>query len=389
MEEIILKGLENKGSQKIVDMKKERNKIISKSSAKAINLEDPITRLAKQLHPKVQYVKVLKVIEETEDVKTFVLGPNLEKGTEKLANFQPGQYVSAKVKIDDGIYSRPYSISCSPKRTLINNEYTITIKKTPNGIVSNYFYDEVEEGFTFSISAPAGTFYYQPLRDMSHVLLLAGGSGITPFMSMIEALQDGLLHCNLTLIYGAKSKEDLIFYNRLEELAKTCKKFKVIYILSQEIETDFETGFIEKELIDKYMEEENTFFVCGPIEMYKSLNEELKQYNLPLKYIHHDLFMSEIDLKEDKDFELTILTHDKKLRISCNGHETLLQAMEKNGVLAPNKCHVGECGFCRSKLVSGKVKTFDSDIRSADKNFNYVHPCCTYPESDVVLKLPN
>ena len=62
--------------------------------------------------------------------------------------------------------------------------------------------------------------------------------------------------------------------------------------------------------------------------------------------------------------------------------------MEKNGINAPSKCHVGECGFCRSKLKSGKVKTFDGTIRTADKEYEFIHPCASFPESDVVIELP-
>ena len=190
--------------------------------------------------------------------------------------------------------------------------------------------------------------------------------------------------------YCTKNKNDLIFREKLEDI--TCKlgNVNVVYVLSEEDDNEFASGFIDKRIIDQYLKEENTFFVSGSVEFYSYMNDVLKTFNLPKKYIRHDAFMSEIDLKSDiEEYSLTVLTQDQEHSVPCSSKETLLQTMEKYGIIVPNKCHVGECGFCRSKLISGKVKTFDESIRAADKDYNYIHPCATYPESDVIIKLPN
>ncbi len=95
-----------------------------------------------------------------------------------------------------------------------------------------------------------------------------------------------------------------------------------------------------------------------------------------------------MDLRGNDYYNLTILARGQEVNIPCCARETLLYAMEKNGINAPSKCHVGECGFCRSKLKSGKVKTFDGTIRTADKEYEFIHPCASFPESDVVIELP-
>lgn len=387
MTELKLDGLGKKDMLKFKELKNEREKVINNSPLSPINNQYKNNIIANMLHPKQQYVKVIDIINENEDTKTFVLAPNTEKGTTHLAYFKPGQYVSVKIRIGKCIYKRPYTISSSPKMAL-ENKYMITIKKVKKGIISNYFFNEVEIGNTFTVSGPCGNFTYERLRDAKNVIAIAGGSGITPFISMAEAINDGIINCNLTIIYGVKREEDIIFKERLSKLTKN-HRIKIVCVLSEEENKKYETGLISDRIIDKYMTNETSVFVCGPIDLYEHMNEVLKKYNLAKKYIRTDLFFSKIDVKCSDDFELKVLTKDKEFIITCNGKETLLSAIENSGILAPSSCHVGVCGLCRSKLISGKIKTFDGDMREVDKELNYIHPCISFPESNVVIKLPN
>lgn len=384
--ELDLKGLK-KDTLSIKNVIKEREKIINSSSDNPIETKYVANQLANVLHPKIQHVKVADIIEECDDVKTFVLVPNIDAGTKKLAKFKPGQYVSVKLKINDGYYSRPYTISCSPK-CLLDNTITITVKRRNKGVVSNYLLDEVKIDDKFDISEPAGYFTYERLRDSKNIIALAGGSGITPFISMAEAIKDGILDCKLTIIYGARSKSDIIFKERLDELSSKVTRINVVYVLSEEEKEGYETGLITKELIEKYLDNENSFFVCGTLGFYEYINDLLKEFNIPNKFIRHDAFFGRIDVRGNDLYNLTVLTSEEEFNITCRGRQTLLEAMEENGIVAPNKCHVGECGFCRSKLKSGKVKTFDNALRKADLDYEYIHPCATFPESDVVIELP-
>lgn len=366
---------------------KQREKVIRKSSMKSIDRVNSVDKLVSKLHPQEQFVKVSKIIKENEDVKTFVLVPDEEAGTHQLAYFKAGQYISLCVPISDGIYRRPYTLSCSPKMAL-DNQYTITIKRVENGIVSNYFLDEVEVGFSFSVSAPIGDFYYVGLRDANHVIAIAEDIGIIPFVSMAKAIYDGTMDFSLTILYCAKTKNDLIFRETLEDIICKLKNVNLVYILSEEDDNEFINGVVDKPIIESYMKEENSFFISGSVSFYSYMNTILKEFDLPKKYIRHEAFMGKMELKENTEFQLTVITNNKEYKMKCNSRNTLLQTMEKNGIVTLSRCHVGECGFCRSKLISGKVKTFDENIRSSDKTYNYIHPCVTYPESDVILELP-
>lgn len=387
--ELDLKSLNKKNIETLKSLKKEREKVIHDSTSNPIKNNYVANELAKTLYPNIQHVKIADITEETKDTKTFVLIPNINAGTKKLAYFKPGQYITLTANIEGGIYNRPYTISCSPKNAIEDNTYTITIRKRPNGIVSNYFFDKVKIDDEFDISCPSGEFYYERLRDAKNVIAIAGGNGINPFMSMAEAIVDGILDIKLTIIYGVKTKEDILFHKRLNELSNKNNLIKVVYVLSEEIVPEYETGLISKEIIDKYLENENSFFVCGSLGLYEHMNQILGEYNLPKKYIRHESFFGRTDFRGVEEYNVKVKTCDKEINITCKSRETLLAAMEKNGIKAPSKCHVGECGFCRSRLRMGKVKMIDNSLREADKDYNYIHPCVAFPESDIIIEIPN
>ena len=135
--------------------------------------------LANKLHPHAQYAIVSKV-EDHGDAKSFTLVPDAEKGTQQLAYFRAGQYVSIALDIGQAKLNKPYSLRSGPKDAR-NGSYTITVKRTAKGFASDYMLDNWTEGTKVKLSGPLGEFYYQDLRDASHVIALAGGSGITPF----------------------------------------------------------------------------------------------------------------------------------------------------------------------------------------------------------------
>ena len=166
------------------------------------------------------------------------------------------------------------------------------------------------------------------------------------------------------------------------------KKVKVIYVLSEQKRNDYAYGFIDEEKILQEGFANKSFFVSGPLKMYFSLNDIFKKLDIPNKFIRHEIFREIPEDLVEQNFQLTIKMNDKNLTIPCNGKETLLQSMEKGRVKTLVHCTVGECGFCRSKLLNGEVKTENSCVREADKEVHYIHPCVSYPLSDVTIEVP-
>jgi ferredoxin-NADP reductase len=245
-----LKGL------KFIKMLPDRQARFEAAKAEAPAFSDNATALARALHPKRQYLKIAQVIERGEDCKSFVLVPNAEKGTTELAYFGAGKYLTVFEEIEGMPVTRAYSISSSPKESL-EGKYVLTIKLVEGGLVSRFIFDNWTEGREVEVSAPAGNFEYQELRDAKNVICLAGGSGITPFLSMANAIADGDEDFTMTLLYGSRSYDNILFREELAEIEKKCSRVKVIHVLSAE-DKDIEgteKGFITAELIKKYAPE--------------------------------------------------------------------------------------------------------------------------------------
>ena len=129
---------------KFKNLGKNREETILKSSNKELPYDYKVNELARVYHPYKQYLKIKDIKDENEDTKTFTLIPDEEK-TLELAPFKAGSYISIYVKTNDNIVSRAYSLSSSPKEAL-NNIYKITIKKKPDGYLSNYLFNNAKVG---------------------------------------------------------------------------------------------------------------------------------------------------------------------------------------------------------------------------------------------------
>ena len=237
------------------------------------------------------------------------------------------------------------------------------------------------------IGDPSGEFYYESITDTNHILAIAGGSGITPFYSLAQSIADGTEDCTLTLIYGAKTASDLVFKAELDKLVSD--KFNVVYVLSEEEHEGCEKGVITKELLSKYTQNCYTTMLCGSNGMYKFVDNELKEFGVNMSKVKHEPNCVGLRDVEEKTFTITVHIRDKKYTVKANNRETILVAMERAGLSVPSKCRAGGCGFCHSKLVSGKFSLAGADKRRlADLKFGYIHPCCSYPDSDMELIVP-
>jgi len=378
-----------------------RKKRIEKASSEPIR-EDPINDLAWKLHPERQFLKIDEIKEETKSTKTFKLIPDPDSVTKELAYFRPGQYISLKVDLEGVRITRPYSIASSPKNAL-KGFYEITIRKEENGFLTDFIWDNWKVGTKVESSGPEGFFYYERLRDLTQIVGIAGGSGITPFRSMVKAIIDGTIDAKLTLLYGSSEEDDIIYYDEFKELEKKySKKIKVVHVLSCEKVTleGSELGFLTSDIIEKYCDVNNSsFFICGPQVMYNFVEKELEKFNLSHKRVRREAFgeikeiLSNPDFPQDvADKVFKIKTHIGSLikEIPAKATESVLVALERANLNPPSKCRSGECGFCRSLLISGDVYISPvSDWRKAgDKKFNYFHPCASYPITDLEVKIP-
>ena len=352
---------------------------------------------AKAMHPERQMVRVKEKRPNGPDAVTIVLESTDGK---PLAPFRAGQYISLSVNIGETKTTRSYSLCGSPAWAE-RGIYNITVKRVEeDGFVSPFIQDQWQVGDEIAISGPQGHLYYEPIRDEKKVLALAGGSGITPFVGMAYAIRDGYEDFDLTILFGSRTEEAIVYRKELDELAAACHKIHVVHVLSDEEKPGFEHGFITAELIEKYAAGEKvSLFMCGPQAMYNFLDGEIARMGYDRKHVRRELFGAikdpwnqpgyPADVK-GKRFKAKVIIHDKEYEIPVSADEPLLIAIERAGIAAPSRCRSGECGWCRSRLLSGDVfvPAVTDGRREADKDFGYIHPCSSFPLSDVVLEVP-
>lgn len=356
--------------------------------------------MAKKLHPSYQ----LGVISEVVDygsAKKFVIKPNTEKYFNELAYFKAGQYLSIEVPFNGAYMCKPYSLCSNPSdaRGDDNNTYAITVKRNENGYASTYILDNWKVGTELTMSGPLGQFTYERLRDSKNVIALAGGSGITPFVAMAHAVADGINDYNLTILYGNRDHENILLKDELDAIVtKANGKVKVVYVLSDDDAEGYEHGFITADLIKKYAPEDYSIFVCGPKAMYKFVKGEIAKLNLPRRKVRYELSGEYGDPTGDeaypkdkagKTFNVKVWVRGESQDVKCASEETLLHAMETAGIRVPSDCRSGECGWCHSRLISGETYIPESNDgrRAGDKKFGWVHPCTTYPLSDIEIEV--
>ncbi|MBQ4603321.1 MAG: hypothetical protein IJB16_01845, partial [Clostridia bacterium] len=337
-----------------IPLLKNRQSRFDSASSILSPIADNATALARALHPKRQYLKVAEVKDMSPDCKSFTLVPDPERGTTELAYFGAGKYLTVFETINGMPVTRAYSISSSPKDSL-EGKYVLTIKLVDGGLMSRYIFDTWTVGAKVEVSAPSGNFEYQPLRDAAKVICLAGGSGITPFISMANAIADGDEDFEMTLLYGSRDYDNILFREELEELEKKCDKIKVVHVLSDSKKKvkGTEKGFITAELIKKYAPENEVYsvFLCGPQQMYEFVDKELEKLNLAKKYIRHEMFGEFHNPASQPDYpsgvpervKITVTIQDKTYIIFGSSSDSVMQIIEKNGLAAPSRCRSGEC----------------------------------------------
>ena len=382
---------------KFANLSKVRQEAIDAAPANEIKADYKINDFAKAMHPDFQKFVVDEVIDHADaDAKTFILK---RADGKPAAYFRAGQYISLKLPIEGSFVSRPYSISSSPKWAL-DGKIAVTIKKNPGGFVADWMLANCKEGDEIIGSDGQGQFYYEGLRDSKNVIALAGGSGITPFLSMAYAIRDGIEDFNLTILFGSRTEKAILFKEELDAICAATDKVKVVHVLSDEEKEGFEHGFLSAELIKKYVPDEDySVFICGPEAMYRFLVAEVEKLGLDRKHVRRELLGATKKVWEqpgypaeakDKVFKLTVKQGAAECVIDCAANEPILVAIERAGIKAPSRCRSGECGWCRSRLVSGDVFIPEETDgrRWADKVNGEIHPCASFALSDLVLVVP-
>ena len=353
-------------------------------------LDYAANRTAAALHPACQRLRVTEVLEREAGAKSFVLCA-AEGG--ELARFRAGQFLSFSLEISGSTLTRAYSLCCPPSWAK-EGKYRITVKPSEDGFAGNWICANWQPGTEVTASAPLGEFSYTRLRDAKQILGVCGGSGVTPFFAMASALAEGSEDFSLTLLYGSRDRNSILLGEELAKLAAENPCFRLVNVLEQG--GGDESGYITTELLRKYMPEGDcSLFVCGPAALMQAMETAIAPLGLPERRIRRKTYgVTEAALEADwpteaagKSFTLTVKMRDEIFTIPCASSETVLVAMERAGLTPPSRCRSGECGWCRSKLLAGKVFIPErtEHRRKADLAYGYLHPCCSFPTSDLSI----
>jgi glycine betaine catabolism B len=381
----VLKDME--GYQEIAD----EIKVLRKYGSDYSSSKGVVEHIISLLHPKRISLKLSEIIKETGSSKTFRFAA---KGG-YLPPFQAGQYVNIFVDVGGIRTSRPYSMSSAPTQL---GYYDITIRSMADGFVSGFFLDEVAVGAEFEATSPSGNFIYNPLFHGEDLVFLAGGSGVTPFMSMIREVADRDLSRRIHLIYGSQDPDDVIFSGELKAITEKHKNISCSLVISNPPKGyKGLTGFITAELMKKILGDVKgkTFYLCGPDAMYAFCLKELEKLGIPKRKIRTEVYGPPKDVTTQpgwpadvKPAEVFTVKIKGGTTIPAKASEPLMISLERNGVVIPALCRSGECSLCRTKLLSGRVFQPEGvKLRKSDRQFSYIHPCMAYPLTDLEILL--
>ena len=349
------------------------------------------------------------ITQETPDVKSFFFKP------EKFANFQflPGQFITLELTINAEIIHRSYTVSSSPARP---HTISITVKRQPNGIVSNWLHDHLKVGGHLAVLPIAGDFSCAN-KVAKQYLFLSGGSGITPLMSMSRSFHDLAENKDIVFIHSARTPEDIIFRQELDLMAFNQPNFRTAFICEKADAlwtqpTGYLTIDLLKQIAPDFLQRET--FTCGPSPYMAAVRNMLKNADFNMQHYHEESFnFAEMSAHFDENTET--LNENGKTKVepslpATNGHvinnktfsvelsksgatidcaadQFVLNAAHNAGFRLPSACGKGLCGTCKSKLISGIVDMkHNGGIRPREIEQGLFLPCCSKPLSDLVVE---
>ncbi|MCR9280178.1 MAG: 2Fe-2S iron-sulfur cluster-binding protein [Rhodobacteraceae bacterium] len=337
------------------------------------------------------------------DICSFYLQPH--DGGE-LPPFLPGQFLTFELPISDqpAPVIRCYSLSDSPSRL---DRYRVTIKKlppppdagetVPGGLSSTYFHANLKEGDVVDVQAPRGGFVLD-LQSERPVVLIGGGVGLTPVLSMLKALDDAGSHREVHFFHAARSGDDIVLCDEIREIAERRNNvhYRVLYSAPTDacVEgRDYDCpGFLTVDVLKRYLASSNyEFYVCGPPQMMSSLTEQLRDWGVPDSDIHFEAFGPASVKTVKSPASSREAAESVQVEFSRSGkkvawHEqdgTLLDLAERNGIRVASGCRAGNCGTCATALKEGDVTYVTRPASSPAQGS--VLMCIACPGGNVIL----
>lgn len=343
-------------------------------------------------------VRCVNRIIETHDVTTFCFAAEQPI----MFFFKPGQFVTLELMIDNEQVMRSYTIASSPS---VPYSFSITVKRVPGGQVSNWLHDNLQVGDELAVHGPMGIFNCID-HPTDKVLLLSGGSGITPTMSMTRWFYDTNANVDMVFCHSARTPKDIIFRRELELIDSRISNFSLNFICeTHEISETWSgyRGYLDRFKLEQMAPDfkERTVFCCGPEPYMKAVKAMLKELGFPMENYFEESFgappsndeleiLSEAEeeaLEDRSEGAMVTFAHiGKGIRVKPD--ETVHAAATQLGIRIPKACGMGICGTCRVLKVSGEVEMeHNGGITDDDVAEGYILSCCSRPKTDVEIEV--
>lgn len=342
---------------------------------------------------------VKNVINETKDAITIVF----EQPAKKI-NYKSGQFLTLIVPMKGKDVRRAYSLCSSP---YVDQDLAVTVKRVDDGLMSNWLPENLKVGSKVKIMEPMGQFTTEFAKENKrHLIMFAGGSGITPMMSIIKSTLTQEPESICSLIYCNRDIDSIIFRNTLDTMQTTWEgRLHVIHILDNApMNWQGYSGLLNHEMLTKLFEripdwgiEKSTYLMCGPEGMMKNAETLLAQQNLPKEKIFKESFVQGTINKEAKKEaapattelkarEVTIRYDGQEYKVMVEPNRAILETALDQGIDLPYSCQSGLCTACRGKAISGKVKLDEEEgLSQSERNEGYVLTCVGHPMTDDVV----
>ncbi|QOI98692.1 MAG: ferredoxin--NADP reductase [Flammeovirgaceae bacterium] len=345
-------------------------------------------------------LQVKNIIQETKDAITIVF----EQPASGKISYKAGQFLTLIVPMGGKEVRRAYSLCSSP---FVDNDLAVTVKRVDNGLMSNWLPDNLKVGNTLKVMEPMGQFTTEFNKERKrHLIMFAGGSGITPMMSIIKSILTQEPESMCSLIYCNRDIDSIIFKDELAKWETNYQgRLHVIHVLDNApMNWQGYSGLLNHEMLVKLFEripnwgiDKTTYLMCGPEGMMKNVETLLAQQNIPKEKIFKESFVQgtidkekkqevQVTAGEAKAREVTIRYDGQEYKIMVEPNRAILETALDQGIDLPYSCQSGLCTACRGKAVSGKVKLDEEEgLSQAERDAGYVLTCVGHPLTDDVV----
>ena len=349
---------------------------------------------------KFHALKIKEVKRETKEAVSISFEVPAQLQPEYL--FKQGQYLTLKVKVNGEELRRSYSICASPYS---EKELRVAVKEVPGGKVSTYLNQSLKAGDTLEVMTPMGNFY-TPLSgsNKKQYVLFAGGSGITPMMSILKSVLHIEKNSNVILVYANRNEESTIFQSELEKIQnENSSRFRLVSVFeeSQSQLPSYQMGRLSTESTLAVIENhvglnlDNEFFICGPGPMMENVKNALQSLNVSNEKIHIEYFSSVIEnIKKEEEgstenlvSDVTVIMYGMETTFSLKSDgSTILDAALEAGVDVPFSCKGAVCCTCRAKVMEGSAKMkANFALTDSEVADGFILTCQAHPTSSKVI----